>query len=289
MGVFLLEIKQAVRGFEGFIGPWLCTGPLNVLVDVGPASGAEGLVASIKGLGIDTIDYVLLTHIHLDHAGGLCHVMNAFPSARAIVHEKAARHLADPSALWEGSRKVLGAMAEQYGRPLPVPKDRLIGHSESRFQGIEIIETPGHAPHHLSFVYMGHLFAGEAGGNYFTWDGREYLRPATPPPFLLEPFLTSIRRLMALGDMPICYGHFGKAESSTLMLGRFLRQILNWKETLQQLLLEEKVPDESRCLEALLERDHELRSFAFMEPDVRERERFFMSNSIRGFAGYLKK
>jgi glyoxylase-like metal-dependent hydrolase (beta-lactamase superfamily II) len=289
MGVFLVEITQVGRGFDGFIGPWLCTGALNVLVDVGPASCAEGLLASIKELGVDTIDYVLLTHIHLDHAGALSHVMKAFPSARAIVHEKAVRHLSDPAALWEGSRKVLGAMAEQYGRPQPVAKERLIAHTASQLQQIDIIETPGHAPHHLSFVCMGHLFAGEAGGNYFSWDKREYLRPATPPPFLFEPFLESIQRLMALGDMPICYGHFGKAESSIAMLGRFLTQVLSWKETIKKILVDEKAPTESGCLEALLARDPELQAFAFMDPAVRERERFFMLNSIRGFIGYLKK
>jgi len=289
MNPVLREIKQDRPGFNNFIGSWVYVGDINFVVDVGPSSSVSRLIDSIKAMKIDRIDYILITHIHIDHAGGLAHILDHFPMAKAICHEKGIKHLVDPSRLWSGSLKTLGEVAESYGPLKPVKKERLIPHTEADIKDIKIIETPGHAPHHISFSYGGDLFAGEAAGNYCTISGKEYLRPATPPIFLLEECLSSVDKLLAMEEMPMYYGHFGMVESSHQLLKRFRHQLLRWHDIIKEEITagDSNLPE--RCLESLLEKDPDLKTFHFMDADTQMRERFFLSNSVRGYLGYLKE
>lgn len=288
MTVRLIEIPQDLPGFNQFIGAWACTGPLNFLVDVGPAGSAHRLVESLEALEINRIDYILITHIHIDHAGGLSKVLSRYPMAKVICHEKAIPLLTDPSKLWAGSLKVLKDKARMYGEPKPVAEDLLIPHPRCDVPGLGVIDTPGHAAHHLSFTYEDRLFVGEAGGNFMALESGTYLRPATPPRFFMEAFLASLDRLLALENRILCYGHFGQVENSCEMLGRFRAQLLHWKDIIMAELQREEEDLVPRCMEALLERDPELSRFGDMAPEFQERERFFLTNSINGFIGYLK-
>ncbi|MGD2125675.1 MAG: MBL fold metallo-hydrolase [Desulfobacteraceae bacterium] len=283
----LIEIKQGTPGFDRFISSWVCQGEKNIVIDVGPSNSVKKLVESLKGMGLDRVDLILLTHIHIDHGGGLGDFLEHFPTAGVICHEKGIKHLVDPSKLWAGSQKTLGALSETYGPIKPIKRERLTSHNEASVKGLRIVETPGHAPHHLSFVYEEHLFAGEAGGVYFVMQESEYLRPATPSIFLLKEFLESIDRLLTLEDLPICYSHFGEAESSHQMLKRARHQLIRWEGMIREEISSGESHLVERCMESLLEKDPELSAFGAMDPDDQERERFFMANSIRGYLGFL--
>lgn len=284
----LIEIKQKIPGYDHFIGSWVCRGDINLVVDVGPANSVGRLIETLMEMNIKRVDYVLVTHIHIDHAGGLGEFLEHFPKARVVCHEKGIRHLVDPSMLWEGSQKVLGEIAEAYGCPQAVKEEVCIPHAQARIKNLTVIETPGHAPHHLSFSYGGNLFAGEAGGNYFSVLDTDYLRPATPPRFFLKNFLESVDRLMALEDQHICYAHFGDAQNSRRMLKRFRAQIFRWKELIQKEMSAGSDDLMMRCVNSLLEKDPDLKAFKFMEPDTQNRERFFVANSVRGYIEFLQ-
>ncbi len=260
-----------------------------MLVDVGPANTVASLIRDLSTMAVQHIDYVLLTHIHIDHAGGLARFLEHYPMARVICHEKAVNHLTDPTKLWKGSRQTLGEIADGYGAPQPVSRTQLISHTQVTVQDLAVIETPGHASHHLSFSWRGNLFAGEAAGNYYSWKKGEYLRPATPPPFFLELFLDSVDRLSALADQPLYYAHFGKAPSSHHMLTRFRKQILRWYALIQDTYTHQDKDPISRCVDRLLEADPELAAFKRMETDVQNRERYFIGNSVKGFIDFLKR
>ncbi|MBW2616874.1 MAG: MBL fold metallo-hydrolase [Deltaproteobacteria bacterium] len=201
MNITLIEIKQDVPGFDSFFGSWVCQGDLNVVIDVGPANTAGRLIDSLVSLGLDRLDLVLLTHIHIDHAGGLADLLDHYPMAKVMCHEKAIQYLVDPSTLWAGSLKVLGKIAEIYGPPKPVPKERLIPHTENDLKDFLVVETPGHAIHHLSFSFDNWLFAGEASGIYLSINGDEYMRPSTPPRFFFDVLLEKDPNLVAFGQM----------------------------------------------------------------------------------------
>jgi glyoxylase-like metal-dependent hydrolase (beta-lactamase superfamily II) len=155
-------------------------------------------------------------------------------------------------------------------------------------KNLRIIETPGHAPHHLSFSYLGHLFVGEAAGVFISIDSSEYLRPTTPPKFFLDEYLSSIERLLSLPDQPICYVHFGRAENSHELLGRCRNQLILWKKIIREeiYLGEDRLLD--RCMHRLFAEDPELDLFKKMDSNSQERERFFSANSVKGFLGYLR-
>ena len=292
MEVRLIKIEQDLPGFDPFFGSWVCQDDLNIVIDVGPANTAGRLIDSLVSLGLKKVDLVLLTHIHIDHAGALADVLDRYPMARVICHEKAIENLADPLKLWAGSLKVLGEIAEAYGPPRPIPKEKLIPHTQNDLKDLAVIETPGHAPHHLSYSYGNRLFAGEAGGNYFDIKDKEYLRPATPPRFIFDVCLKSVDRLLALENQPICYAHYGGAESSHRLLKAFRNQLIRWKKIIYEFAAGEPTDDQDfikRCTDALLEKDPDLAAFDEMDTDTRKRERTFIGNAIKGFVGSLQE
>jgi len=284
----LIEIKQDFKGFNAFFGSWLCQDEHTFVVDVGPANTAGRLIDSLASMGVEKVEYVLLTHIHIDHAGGLADLLEYYPMARVVCHEKAAKYLADPSKLWEGSLEVLGEIARLYGPPRPVPGEKVIPHTHTALEDLIVMETPGHAAHHLSFSYKNRLFVGEASGNYFVVAGKEYLRPATPPRFFLDVCLRSIDTLLALEDQPICFAHFGRAESSHRLLRMFRNQLMKWKEIIGEQMKKDDADLVKRCTETLLEKDPCLMAFDKMDPETQGRERRFMANAIMGFVGFLQ-
>jgi glyoxylase-like metal-dependent hydrolase (beta-lactamase superfamily II) len=285
----LIEIKQDRPGFNPFIGSWLCPFEKTMVIDVGPSRSLPKLIDSLSARGVHRVDYVLLTHIHMDHAGGLAEFLDHFPMAHVVCHSKAISHLVDPTKLWLGSQKTLGDLAETYGPIKPVKRERLIPHTEAHAEGIDLIETPGHAVHHLSYIIRENLFAGEAGGIYLTGDGWEYLRPATPPVFFLKEFLDSVDRLLTARDLTMCYAHFGRAESSHRMLKRERAQLLFWERIIREEMAKGNPLLPGRCMTRLLAEDPELSAFEAMSPANQEREKFFMGNSIKGYLEFLQR
>lgn len=257
------------------------------LVDVGPAATATQLVEAIAALGVDRLDYICLTHIHIDHAGAVGHIARQFPGTPVVCHPKGTPHLLDPERLWQGTVKTLGETGRAYGPMLPVDPSRIATEEQLASAPFQLLDTPGHSPHHYAIAADGYLFAGEAGGVCLPLpSGGLYLRPATPPRFFLETSLSSIDRIMATRPEGLCYGHFGMQPDGMNMLARHREQLLFWKKTLA---VEGMDGDGyiNRWVDLLLAADPLLHGFSQLSPDVQVRERVFLSNSVKGFAGYL--
>ncbi len=290
--LYLIDIDQALEGFRKFISAWLYrVNGATILVDPGPASTIPCLVERLKGAGVERIDHVLLTHIHLDHAGGTGHLMQHFPGARVNCHPKGIPHLAAPQKLWEESKKVLGKVAEAYGEMAPVPeagicwRERIpIGHAV-----IEAVETPGHAAHHVSYRVGDVLFAGEVGGVYVPLENGLYCRPATPPPFQHAIFRDSIARVASLDASLVCLGHYGCRQDVSGLFERARRQLDFWVDRTQRHLRAGSDPFEETVLADLVDADPDMGGWRLLPDDIRTRERSFCFNSIRGIRGYLEK
>ncbi|HMK65986.1 MAG TPA: MBL fold metallo-hydrolase, partial [Thermodesulfobacteriota bacterium] len=198
MNPFLIELPQRIPGWDHFIGSWIIPGDPTVVVDVGPSCSVEALISQLHNRGIQRVDYVWVTHIHIDHAGGLGPFLQAFPMAKAVVPSKGLNHLKDPTKLWEGSLATLKEKAEAYGPIGPSPASQLIPHDGFDLEGLTILDTPGHAPFHLSFSYQGSLFSGEAAGVFIPLGEGYHLRPPTPPRFFFEQTVDSVDKLLDL-------------------------------------------------------------------------------------------
>lgn len=287
--LFLITLPPVAKGFENFIGVWLYRGEINFIVDVGTSSTADALIGAIGEAGVERLDYIFLTHIHVDHAGAIGEIAGHFPGTPVICHKDGIPHLADPARLWEGTKKALGGIADAYGPVKPVPSDRFIDASLLDNSPVIPVMTPGHSIHHISYIYNEYLFAGEAGGVYYLLpSGRGYMRPATPPKFFYDLAFESIDTLISKNPGKICYGHLGLKKDAVTMLKQHKKQLYLWEDVIRNEISKFRDDDLiSRCIRVLLIKDASLAGFYQMEEDVKEREMMFFANSIRGFADYI--
>lgn len=195
------------------------------LVDTGSNDALSNAQAALAKLGLkaDAVDYVILTHIHLDHAGGAGSMMAALPNARLVVHPRGARHMAEPSKLVAGVSAVYGSEYVQrvYGEILPIAAERIIeapdGHVIS-LAGRELLclDTPGHARHHICIVdrKTGGIFTGDMFGLSYREldvDGRPFIFPTTTPSqFDPEEMRQSITRLLSFNPPFVYLTHYGQ-------------------------------------------------------------------------------
>ena len=288
----LIDIDQALEGFRKFISAWLFrVGGATLLVDPGPASTIPHLAGRLKQAGVDRIDHILLTHIHLDHAGGTGHLLKYYPGAKVNCHPKGIPHLVAPQKLWEESRKVLGNVAEAYGEMAPVPEADISWQEAIPAGGlvIDAVETPGHAAHHVSYRAGDILFAGEVCGVYVPLEEGFYCRPATPPPFQHGTFRDSIDRVAALDVKLVCLGHYGCRQDTAALFGRARRQLDFWVETAAKHVRARSGPFEEAVLADLIAFDPDMSGWTALPNDIQARERNFCVNSIRGIRMYLEK
>lgn len=207
-------------------------------VDTGTSWSVPNLLAALQARGVDTaqVDWVLTTHVHLDHAGGAGELMHHLPNARCVVHPRGARHLADPAKLVAGSIAVYGEerYRQLYGEIVPVPEGRMLVPADGERitlgrRTLELVHTPGHALHHYCVVDLDHrrIFSGDNFGiSYrdFDVDGRAFIFPTTTPVhFDPEAMIASVDRLMSYDPVGIYLTHFGEV-SDLERLARELKQ-----------------------------------------------------------------
>jgi len=283
----LITLDVPELGYTQFISSWLYSGPEgSFLVDPGPACTIPVLLDELHRRRIDHLDYILLTHIHMDHAGGLGHLMLEYPEATVVCHEKGVRHLVDPTRLWEGSKAVIGRVADVYGEMLPVPRDSITVTASLPFgSGIEVIPTPGHASHHQCFSFGRYLFIGELVGTYLHLEDELYLRPATPHRFVLEDYLSSMDIVEKNLRPVICFAHHGSSEDPYRILSTARDQLQLWVRIIDEHRTD-KEPEE--IVDLLLREDPVFARLSKLPPGIRNREKHFAGNSVTGIKRYLE-
>jgi glyoxylase-like metal-dependent hydrolase (beta-lactamase superfamily II) len=240
----VLEIDTMLGGWERVTAGYLIEGSAPVLIETGSQSSVPILLAALGQIGVGPAELagVAVTHIHLDHAGGVGNVARAFPSATVYVHEKGARHLADPTRLIDSAARVYGPLLDSlYGRLDPTPVERL--HVLADEEEIEVspnrtlvaVDSPGHAKHHLGLhdSLSGVLFAGDAVGVKLPDGG--VLRPSTPPPdFDLDQAITSLGKFAARRPSGIALAHYGLLEDPEELLAEADETLRQWAETAEK-------------------------------------------------------
>jgi glyoxylase-like metal-dependent hydrolase (beta-lactamase superfamily II) len=237
----VVEIDTLLGGWQRVTAGYLIEGPAPVLVETGSQSSVPVLLEALAGLGLgpDDLAGVVVTHIHLDHAGGVGDVARAFPNATVYVHEKGARHLADPTRLVDSAALVYGPLLDSlYGRLDPTPVERLhvLDDGEEIVVGpgrtLTAVDSPGHAKHHLGLhdSTSGILFVGDAVGVRLPDVG--VLRPSTPPPdFDLDQALHSLHRFADRRPSGLALAHYGLLPDPGDVLAEAEGMLRQWAET----------------------------------------------------------
>jgi len=240
----VVEIDTLLGGWEQVTAGYLVHGDAPVLVETGSQSSVPALLSALDSLGVSPGDLagVAVTHIHLDHAGGVGDVARAFPRATVYVHEKGARHLVDPTRLIDSAARVYGPLLDSlYGRLDATPAERihvLVDGEEIRVAPDRVltsVDSPGHAKHHLALhdSTSGILFAGDAVGVRLPDAG--VLRPSTPPPdFDLDHAVHSLHRFAARRPSALALAHYGLLADPGDVLAEAEETLRRWAGVAEQ-------------------------------------------------------
>ena len=216
MGSDPILIDTKMHGHEGITGAFLLHGEKTALIETGPKSSVHNVIAGLEESGVESLEWIVVTHIHLDHAGAAGTLAQRFPGAMVAVHGVGAPHLADPSKLWASATRIYGDdMDRLWGGIDPLPEDQLHVLDDGDVidlggRTLTAVDTPGHARHHHAFLddATGIVFTGDALGVRLPDVG--IARPATPPPeFDLEDAIASVERIRGLGARALWLTHFG--------------------------------------------------------------------------------
>src|SRR3984893_11337940 len=240
LGHEVYEIDTRMAGYRGITAGYLILADRPCLVETGTAPSAPVVRDALAPLAVGPADLatVVVTHIHLDHAGGAGDIAAMYPQAEVVVHERGARHLADPSRLVASARMVYGsALDELFGGMTPTPASRIRAVEERGTidlgggRRLDSHYSPGHAKHHVGLIdsQTGDLYVGDAAGVSLPDTGD--VRPATPPPdFDLETALASIRRFASLRPSRLLFSHYGPVDRVGEILDRSAEEITVWVE-----------------------------------------------------------
>jgi glyoxylase-like metal-dependent hydrolase (beta-lactamase superfamily II) len=211
-----LIIDTKMHGLDGITATFLVQGEATALVETGPKTSVEQVLAGLGRAGIDSLDWIVVTHIHLDHAGGAGTLLKHFPEATVAVHSVGAPHLHDPGKLWTSATRIYGdSMDALWGGIDPIPENKIRALDDGDKidlggRSLQAVETPGHAYHHHAYLddATGIVFTGDALGVRLPDVG--VMRPATPPPeWHVAKAISSIERIRALDPTAMWLTHFG--------------------------------------------------------------------------------
>jgi glyoxylase-like metal-dependent hydrolase (beta-lactamase superfamily II) len=207
----------------------------DLLIDSGPATTVPTL---LDGLGEEPPRALLLTHIHFDHAGGAGELVARWPDLEVVVHERGARHLADPERLEASARRVFGAQFdERFGTLTPIPEANLTVVSGGEvIHGMRVLATPGHAVHHVAYLdeSTGRAFPGDVAAVRLTPHG-PILAPTPPPDIDIDSWLASIRLLREAGPSWLGLPHFGGHDDPGALLDGAEESVRNHAQAVERL------------------------------------------------------
>lgn len=307
----LIDYQDGVFAFDSAYGrPQLCAIHLVVqdgraaVVDTGSNASVPHVLAALASLGIapEAVDWVILTHIHLDHAGGAGSLMCALPRAKLLVHPRGVRHMADPTRLWEGTSAVYGAERafELYGQLVPVPAERIVAATDglevqlgSRM--LRVFDTPGHARHHICVwdSVARAFFTGDTFGLSYReldTDGRAFVVPTTTPTqFDPAAMHASIDRMLAMSPTAMYLTHFSRV-TDVERLGADLHRLIDTMVAVAQAARGEGVARHVEILaglEQVMREETARQKWALSEDDTLELLRMDLELNAQGLGVWL--
>ncbi len=292
--IYIIDLKPL--GFENFIASYVLKGEkASAIIETGPSCSVKNLLAGLKEIGVknEDIDYVMVSHVHIDHAGGAGTLMKHLLNTKLVVHSRGAPHAINPEKLWEQSKLALGEVALSYGRIEPVPENRIITPSDGETLHLggsvqlKVIETLGHSSHHLGYFESQSrgVFQGDAAGIYIPQ--LDVIIPSTPAPLHLELTLSSLEKLARLQPKRLYYTHYGLVEKAGERVRKYAAQLRLWAKLVSEAV--EKGDMTESIYAQILEKDAQMKDATeFIGKHWLLRQGIVMQ-SVQGFIEYCKK
>jgi len=292
--LYLIDLKPI--GIENFIASYILRGAdATAIIETGPTCSVPNLLTGLREIGVanEDVNYVAVSHVHIDHAGGAGTLLQHLPNAKLLVHAKGAPHMINPEKLWEASKQVLGEVAIMFKDIQPVPQNRVATPVDGTIIDLggdvqfKVLETLGHASHHLGFfenASMG-IFQGDAAGIYIPQ--LNVTIPTTPAPFHLELTLASIQKIVDMTPKRLYYTHFGSVNNAVNRLKAYTTQLKLWEKTVSEAMKENE--SLQVMYEKILENDPQMRVAADFIKNHMVLRRGVVMQDIQGFVEYLKK
>jgi glyoxylase-like metal-dependent hydrolase (beta-lactamase superfamily II) len=239
---YLTDIRMFQQ--DGFGAIYLIDDERKAIVETGTSHEVERIVMAVEEFGLrpNDIDALIVSHIHLDHAGGAGFLLESMPRAKVYVHERGYKHLADPTRLIASAQSALGPEAAFFGTMRPIPADRLVSVHDGLTldlgkHELVFLDSPGHAPHELTILDRrnGCVYTGDAAGLYFPGD--EILMPVAPAPaFDLEKNLQTFERLLRLEPRALLFSHYGPHMRPKEAIERMMSLYPTWSRIVREKL-----------------------------------------------------
>jgi len=287
----IYEIDVGYPELSNTFASYVVIGDNVLIIDPGPTNFHENLVRALDDIGVsrNSLVYIALTHVHPDHYGAASKLVKIYPNSIILAHPRGTKHLVNVDYLWESARKVLGEIAGIFGKPDPIPEEKISKLRDNN--AIELSEeinvvpifTPGHATHHVSYFLERDriMFLGDSGGLFV----EGFLAPTTPFPFNYDKAMRSIIRMLSFDPKYVAYTHFGLHDNATKNLLEYMGQLYLWFSTVSAISNNALDPD--TVLREIIKSDPETREF--MEK-VRENPVLSgaVMHSIHGFIKYIE-
>jgi len=291
--IWLIDLEP--NGYSNFAASYVLKGRQAAIIEAGPSSSVPNLLSNLREMDVkpEEIAYVAVSHIHLDHSGGVGTLVKSLPNTKVIVHPKGAPHLANPEKLWKQSKEALGQIAELYGEPEPVPKEKIVQVTDKMSFDIgnnirlKVIETLGHASHHQSYMEIPGrgIFPGDAAGIYL--GDLDSVVPTTPAPYHLDTALKSLDKLIELRPRILYYSHFGAASDSVNKLKTYADQLKLWLRIVKQGIKDKHNLEMIR--ERIIESDKAVNKVAEFIKAHRILNETVFDNSLQGIVWFAQK
>jgi glyoxylase-like metal-dependent hydrolase (beta-lactamase superfamily II) len=244
-------IDAPINGRTGALGTYLVSGGKNAVIDPGPTSQTKGVIDELRKLGVENLDWVLATHIHLDHVGGSWMLLNEYPESVLHCHPKGTTHMVDPSKVREGAEKLFGERINEYGEIKGLQESRVQvsrDHEVIDLDGVilEVYWTPGHSSHSQCYFEPDSrtVFVGDAVGHSIGDAGP--VIPVSPPPHNPLQALESIELIRSLRPETLCVAHFGAHKEPEIYFDRLSIRTRLW------MMLAERIDDDGLRLDDLV-------------------------------------
>jgi len=232
--IYLIDTKAL--GFEQAVACYLVKGRKTALIDTGYSSSGETIIKYIRGLNVTKIDYIIPTHVHLDHCGAAWLIAEHFPEAMVLAQERAFKHLVDPTRLLGSAREFYGdEVLKMFGEVRPIPEQKVVKVMDGEILSLGDVEltfiyTPGHAPHQMSVLISDGMVV-TADAVPAKYPGKSFIIPTTPPPsFDHIQYVESLRRLGSLEAKTFLTPHFGPTPAGDEWVGKLIEEAKLWYE-----------------------------------------------------------